>query len=212
MCALHQHARTPGIPTTLISSPLNPSARRTALFIVGQNPGLKEDECGIPFVGPSGETLRGPMLTGMNAYALADIYLTNMARCGPESDVPASSYRTCSLFLRHDLKAVCETHSRTFVFLLGGPASHHFYLQLCGLKGINLRRAMSRNGEVREWEAHTITVFATYHPAYVGRRRNQMITVADHCQLVADALLGIPAVPSNPNIQPPMRPRHERKF
>ena len=66
----------------------NPNAQ---IMIIGQNPGEKEDELGIPFVGPSGQFL-DKCLDLAKLSRQNDVYITNAVKCHTVSN------QGCKLF------------------------------------------------------------------------------------------------------------------
>ena len=57
----------------------SPTAR---LVVVGEAPGAKEDEQGVPFVGDAGEML-DKMLENVLGLSRAEVYILNVVKCRP---------------------------------------------------------------------------------------------------------------------------------
>lgn len=73
------------------------------LMIIGEAPGAREDETGIPFVGRSGRLLREVM--GMAGLDINTVYISNAVRCRPKigKSPRISEIRKCSNFLRSEI-------------------------------------------------------------------------------------------------------------
>ncbi len=73
------------------------------IMVIGEAPGAREDETGIPFVGRSGKLLRTVMeIAGLN---IDSVYISNAVRCRPKiGKTPRiSEIRKCSNFLRNEI-------------------------------------------------------------------------------------------------------------
>lgn len=72
-------------------------------MIIGEAPGSREDELGIPFIGRSGKLLRGVLeKCGMS---LDEIYISNSVRCRPKigKSPKISEVKKCSGYLRMEI-------------------------------------------------------------------------------------------------------------
>lgn len=202
--------RSVGVPTYRIPTSLAPSPSVPALVYIGQNPGFAEDQHNEPFYPMmfdgrpnAGMTLRAAMLDGIGASELASIYLTNCARCGPDPDVTAAQYKSCAPYLLADIHTICRAHhpAPIVLLLLGADAARYTMQHIFNLRGYNLTKAIGENGrshtlvipettsEAGEGgRVYSLTVFTTYHPAYVNRKRNMIYPARDHLRLVANFL------------------------
>ncbi len=131
---------------------------RARVMVIGEAPGAREDEQGVPFVGPSGELLR----KGFKKVGLEedDLYITNTVKCRPPEnrDPEADELEACRPYLNRQLDLV----DPVVVLSLGS-----FALQYC--LGDDHRITRSR-GEVYDWEGRDLV--PTFHPGYVLRNRS----------------------------------------
>jgi DNA polymerase len=76
------------------------------VMIVGEAPGRREDEQGIPFVGPSGKLLE--RLLGEIGLDRSDVYIANVVKCRPPNnrDPRQEEIDACSDYLRTQLRLV----------------------------------------------------------------------------------------------------------
>lgn len=236
LCHLHQAVppgQHVGVPTIWEPDSLMPDHDRSALVFIGQNPGKFEGEWNEPFVGITGIRLRGGLLSskkqptrdlsggtrvkgiyldGFRFRERASIYLTNMARCGPDPDVPNKCFKACAPHTGMDLETILDLHphGRIAVVLLGGDAATAFFGYVLNQpKPGSLKKATKKNGETFQYKGRTLTTFATYHPAYLDRDPKMIHAVVPHLQLVSDWLDGIIVAPSRPNFVSPRSPRKE---
>ncbi len=144
---------------------------RARVLVVGEAPGAREDEQGLPFVGPAGELLRG----GLRKVGLheEDVYITNTVKCRPPDnrDPRSDELSACRPYLNQQLEFI----DPRVVLTLG-----NFALQYC--LGEDRRISRSR-GDVYEWKQRTIV--PTYHPAYVLRNRGQAQAFLDDLHLAS---------------------------
>jgi len=131
---------------------------RARVMVIGEGPGAREDEQGLPFVGPAGELLRG----GFNKVGLEkdDIYITNTVKCRPPNnrDPREEELDACRSYLDRQLQLI----EPDVILTLG-----NFALQYClGPE----RRITASRGEVYNWEGFKLV--PTFHPAYILRNRS----------------------------------------
>lgn len=76
------------------------------VFVVGEAPGQKEDEDGIPFVGRSGKLL--DQLLGEISLSRDDIYISNVVKCRPPGnrDPRSEEIDTCKGYLRRQIELI----------------------------------------------------------------------------------------------------------
>jgi len=76
------------------------------VMIVGEAPGRREDEQGIPFVGPSGKLLE--RLLGEIGLDRSHVYIANVVKCRPPNnrDPRQEEIDACSDYLRNQLRLV----------------------------------------------------------------------------------------------------------
>lgn len=207
-CDLHSSAKNVGIPSRHLPTSLPPDPTNPVVIVIGMNPGTQEDRAGECWVGPSGQLLAGPYLTGATITTLASVYLMNVARCvSPGGKPKPAHYRTCFTNTWFDIHAILEHHSpsRSRAILCAGadPVTH--------LSRTWSKRALSQQEAFRV-QGMTIPslsrchLFATYHPAAVLREPGLIHPVADHMALLRNFLTGDLARPSVPTIRTPFLP------
>lgn len=208
-CELHAQPNvTPGVPTIFLEGSHAPCENTPAVVFIGQNPGFHENTQRVPFIGRSGQMVRGPICEGSHLLregSLASVYLTNAVRCHTLSNEPPKNrhYAACFHKTMDDLSAIAELSSEVVVVTLGAPAATHTYLHLLKEKKVTLQSAFSRQGTPYT-SGH---IFSTYHPAAVLRTRNLIHAVNDHMQIVINHLTGTTPKVSLPTIVKLRSPR-----
>jgi DNA polymerase len=121
------------------------------LMFVGEGPGQREDELGLPFVGRSGELL--DRLLGEIGLTRERVYIANVVKCRPPGnrDPQPDEIEACKGYLRSQLRLV----DPRVVVTLGNFSSK---LLLRTETGITRLR-----GVAYEWWGRYL--IATYHPA-----------------------------------------------
>ena len=101
----------------------NPQAK---LMIIGEGPGQKEDETGIPFVGRAGQLL-DKILASVQIDRKKDTYICNIVKCRPpQNRVPTKEEANlCKPFLKAQIAYV-----RPSLILLAGSTAVQYTLQL----------------------------------------------------------------------------------
>ena len=76
------------------------------VMFVGEGPGQREDEQGLPFVGPSGKLLE--QLLGEIGMQRSDVYIANVVKCRPPKnrDPRPDEIEACKGYLRRQLVLV----------------------------------------------------------------------------------------------------------
>lgn len=141
--------------------------RKSDIVIVGEAPGVAEDEEGLPFIGSSGKLLT-KMLREHAEIDRKDCYITNVVKCRPPGNATPkrTEIKTCvSSYLIPELEAI----EPKWVFVLGNAA----LLGVLGRSGITKHRgAKVKIGDM--------TAFASFHPAAVLRNpRYEAELIAD---------------------------------
>jgi uracil-DNA glycosylase family 4 len=133
-----------------VFSNMNSEAR---IMIVGQNPGKREVEQGIPFVGPSGEFF-DRAIEEVVGISRSDLYVSNMVRCFTPGNRPPyqAELENCRYFLDREIAIV----NPRVIVTLGSPA----FKQLTGMSGI-----MKHNGEQIFSPRYGVTVIPVLHPS-----------------------------------------------
>jgi uracil-DNA glycosylase family 4 len=121
------------------------------VVIVGEGPGRREDEQGLPFVGPSGNLLEE--LLGEIDLDRRDVYIANVVKCRPPGnrDPRPDEIEACKGYLRRQLELI----DPAVVVTLGNFSSK---LLLRTETGITRLR-----GHAYEWWGRHLV--PTFHPA-----------------------------------------------
>ncbi|MFB6356803.1 MAG: uracil-DNA glycosylase family protein [bacterium] len=145
------------------------------VMVIGEGPGAKEDQQGLPFVGPAGKLLRGlfPKL-GLDED---DIYITNTVKCRPPGNrnPEQEELDACRSYLDEQVDLI----DPEVVLTLG-----NFALRYCLGQD---RSIMASRGEVYDWNGYTL--IPTVHPAYVLRNSNESDKLFDDLTLVKKQLV-----------------------
>ena len=136
---------------------------KSSVMIVGEGPGQKEDEIGIPFVGDAGQLLT-KMLNAINIKR-ESIYLTNVVNYIPPNNrkpEPAEINRY-SEFLREHISII----DPKILILMGSTAMEALF-------GSKIKISKER-GVWKEIIINnkTYIVMITFHPAYLLRQADQ---------------------------------------
>jgi hypothetical protein len=108
-CDLHSSAKNVGIPSRHLPTSLPPDPTNPVVIVIGMNPGTQEDRQGECWIGPSGQLLSGPYLTGSAITSIATVYLCNVARCvSPGGKPKPAHYRTCFSNTLLDIAAILD--------------------------------------------------------------------------------------------------------
>lgn len=126
-------------------------AADAGVMFVGEAPGQREDEQGLPFVGPSGELL-GKLLAEIG-LARDDVYIANVVKCRPprNRDPRPDEIEACKDYLRTQLRLV----DPAVVVTLGNFASKLLLRTDTGITRL-------RGTAYPWWGRHLVP---TFHPA-----------------------------------------------
>lgn len=132
----------------------NPQAK---LMVIGEAPGLQEDQQGEPFVGRGGQ-----LLTAMlNAIGLTreDVFITNILKCRPPEnrDPSAAEAASCTPFLHQQIELI-QPH---LLLAVGRIAAHHLLNTKASLESLR--------GQLHAVSNSPAPLIVTYHPAYLLR-------------------------------------------
>ena len=132
-------------------------ADHPAVYMLGEAPGQHEDEEGIPFVGSSGEFLRGHVPEHWTDECMR---WSNVIRCHPENnrDPHPAEIESCRPYSIRDIEAA----QPEAIFGFGGVPLK-WLLKRGGITKWNGRRIPIKVG------SHTCWYFPLLHPAYVQR-------------------------------------------
>jgi DNA polymerase len=109
--------------TNVVFADGNPEAK---LMIIGEGPGQREDETGLPFVGKAGQLL-DKILAAAQIDRKTDTYICNIVKCRPpQNRVPSKEEaQTCKPYLMAQI-----TFIRPAIILLAGSTAVQYTLQL----------------------------------------------------------------------------------
>lgn len=129
------------------------------VFVIGEAPGAREDEKGLPFVGKAGELLR----SGFEKVGISEgnVYITNTVKCRPPGnrDPHSEELDACRPYLDEQFDLV----DPEVVLALGSFAIGYCLGEETGVG--------ASRGTV--YEFHETQLVTTYHPAYILRNNNQ---------------------------------------
>lgn len=122
------------------------------LMIVGEGPGQREDEQGLPFVGPSGRLL-DELLAEIELRRDDNVYIANVVKCRPprNRDPRDDEIESCKPYLRTQLALV----DPKVVLTLGNFASKLLLRTTTGITRL-------RGHAYPWWHRHLVP---TFHPA-----------------------------------------------
>jgi len=220
MCELHEEATNPGVPTVWWHESRDPFEDVPILIVLGMNPGYQEDKKNQPFIGPSGQLLKGPYLKGSKLNEVACVYFANAARCWTPSASPPrrKHFKSCFEHTIVDANNIVRARRDAKVaWLCCGAAAVDSLSSALLPSRINLSGSfkaqslpfdlVGRDAEGQlEAAGRQCNLFATYHPAAVLRNPNLIHAVADHLALLHSYLEGTIPVPSKPTLVPPRAP------
>jgi uracil-DNA glycosylase family 4 len=131
--------------------------QQAKLMIIGEAPGLSEDQQGEPFVGRAGQMLNA-MLDAIG-YTREQVYIANILKCHPPEnrDPKADEVKTCTPFLNQQI----ELLKPDLLLAVGRIAAHYLLNTKASLESLRGR-------------LHTISdnqppLIVTYHPAFLLR-------------------------------------------
>lgn len=153
LTAVHEKLKSwKGIELTKTSNPVmghgNPNAD---IVFVGEAPGQREDEQGIPFVGPAGKFL--DELLGTIGLKREDVYITNVVKFRPPEnrDPTPEEKAACLPFLQMEIAAI----KPKVIAPLGRHALTTFFTKM------SITDAHGKPQTLGDG----VTIFPIYHPA-----------------------------------------------
>ena len=149
-CALAQHRRN------IVFGSGSPTAK---LVFVGEGPGFEEDQQAEPFVGPAGQLLT-KIISAIH-LTRSQVYISNIVKCRPPKNrnPRPEEIQTCFPYLERQLDAI----QPLFICALGSVAAQTL---------LNSPEPISKlRGQFYEYRG--ITLFPTYHPAYLLRNSDK---------------------------------------
>ena len=149
---------------------------KTNLMFLGEAPGQKEDEVGLPFVGRAG-TLLTNLIKACNIER-KDVYICNILKCRPPLNREPTEEEACNC--RPFLELQIQLVSPKIIVCLGSVAAQN-------LLGITTPISYLR-GNWQEYK--NIKVMPTYHPAYLLRNPEMKKYIVSDMQKVIKELNG----------------------
>ena len=148
------------------------------VMIVGESPGQKEDEVGVPFVGASGNLIDDCLrAAGLDR---SQIYITNAVKCGtPGENAPPSKkeIKICKQYLIEEIKEV-----KPEIIVTLGAKALEAVLNRTGIATIN--------NNIFTSEEFNVKVLPIYHPAYGLRNPGVIPAIKKGFELLAKELSG----------------------
>ncbi len=145
------------------------------LFFIGEGPGAKEDEEGIPFVGRAGTLLTKIIEKGMK-ISRSQVYIANIVKCRPPGNrnPQPEEIASCLPFLRRQIQAI-----RPKILITLGACATHSLLQV--------NTPISRlRGRFTSYD--DIPLMPTFHPSYLLRNPSAKREVWEDIQRVMGKL------------------------
>ena len=136
--------------------------KQADIMIIGEAPGEKEDEQGLPFVGRSGQLLT-TLLEAYDIHRNHDVFIANTVKCRPPKNrTPlAAEIAACKPFLEAQLNLI----KPKIILLLGSPALKSV---LNEKKPISKVRGMWYKRHV-SYMKEPLMIMPLFHPAYLLR-------------------------------------------
>lgn len=188
-CGLHEGVESVCIPSRLFAS--GPPGTSTAVYIVGEAPGSKEDEQDETFVGASGVELDS-WVFGAGFSDCADVFVGNAVRCHPSGNAtPTKGQRTtCLRYLLSDLDLLSKSYTRIVILAVGSSAIASLAPRAEGESADRNTDWMfkSQGYPLTLFNDAEITLFGTYHPAFCLRDPAKRRSVRRHLMLVKEFL------------------------
>jgi DNA polymerase len=166
------------------------------LMFVGEAPGAKEDEQGIPFVGAAGKLL-DELLAGVGLQR-SDVFIANVLMCRPPGnrDPLPGEIDNCQGYLMHKVELIRPT----VVCTLGNFATKLLRGQPTGISRLH------GQAEIITIGSRAVRLYPLYHPAAALYTRSLLDTLrADVARLPALLAMDPPAqpVPAEPAVPEP---------
>jgi len=140
-CGLHT-SRTNAVPGS--------GASNAKILIIGEGPGLNEDQQGLPFVGRSGKLL--DELLAEVPLSREDVFITNVVKCRPPEnrDPLPDEVASCRPYLDRQMQLL----DPKVIVTLGRVSMLRFH---------PTGKISEDHGKILEWEGRVL--FPLYHPA-----------------------------------------------
>jgi len=159
------------------------------LMFVGEAPGAREDEQGIPFVGAAGKLL--DELLAEVGLARADVFIGNVLRCRPPGnrDPLPVEIENCSEYLLRTVELIAPR----VICTLGNFATKLLRADATGISRLH------GQAEIRVIGARAVRLYPLFHPAAALYTRSLLDTLrADFARLPELLALPLPEQPEQP--------------
>jgi DNA polymerase len=142
------------------------------LMFVGEAPGAREDEQGIPFVGAAGKLL-GELLADVG-LTREDVFVANVLKCRPPGnrDPLPAEIENCSDYLMRQVELI----EPRVICTLGNFATKLLTRSQRGITSVHGRP------QVHELGGKAVRVFPIYHPAAALRSTNTLAELREDFQ------------------------------
>ena len=154
----------------------------TSLILVGEAPGRKEDESGLPFVGSAGKIL--DEILESSGFSRSEIYITNILKCRPPRNrrPKKTEISLCEGYLVKQLELI-----RPLIIAPMGNSSLSYFQYMFGLEKSNIGASHGKVFEVKaSWGS--VKLIPLYHPAAAIYRRELLNELLTDMRLVATLL------------------------
>lgn len=165
------------------------------LMLVGEAPGQREDEWGLPFVGRSGQFL-DKLLSGIG-LTRADVYVTNVVKCRPPKnrDPKEPEIASCSDFLDQQISLI----NPVVIATLGRFSMARWFPDA---------RISQIHGQVKRIECRYVVPM--YHPAAALRNNNLRSVMHDDFEKLLPLLEKQSASNPRASVPPTSKSAHPR--
>jgi uracil-DNA glycosylase len=165
--------------TNLVFGKGNPNAK---LLFIGEAPGKKEDEQGIPFVGTAGKRL--DKLLNSIGLSLDDVYIANILKYRPPKnrDPKPDEIKKHTPYLIKQIKTIQPKVVATL-----GNFSTKFMLGNCNIKDMKKIEGISKlHGKLQTvtFDGTEVTIIPLYHPAAMLYRPKLRETIEEDFQII----------------------------
>lgn len=162
------------------------------LMFVGEAPGAREDESGLPFVGRAGKLLE--QLLGEIGLQRADVFIANVLKCRPPGnrDPLPTEIANCSAYLMAQVELIAPL----VICTLGNFATKLLRADTAGITRVH------GQAEVRQIGPRAVRLYPIYHPA-AALYTPRMLEILREDFAGLPALLAQPAPEQPPEVAAP---------